>query len=173
MAETDSPTEHAHRVPVPNWIAVLARVFAGLGGVTLLAMMLVIVASVTLRGILGRPIPGDFELVEIGSAIAIFCFLPWCQISGGNVLVDFFTQKTGARMNHLLEALGDLIYLLVAALLLWRLIHGGMEMRLYGEQSMVLRVPIWWSFIVILPAMALLTLSCAATMVGHLRAARS
>lgn len=173
MAEADSPTEHAHRVPVPNWIAVLARVFAGLGGVTLLAMMLVIVASVTLRGILGRPIPGDFELVEIGSAIAIFCFLPWCQISGGNVLVDFFTQRSGARMNHLLEAFGDLIYLVVAALLLWRLIHGGMEMRLYGEQSMVLRVPIWWSFIVILPAMALLTLSCAATMVGHLRAARS
>ncbi|MFQ8431388.1 TRAP transporter small permease [Amaricoccus sp. W119] len=173
MVEPDSPTEHAHRVPVPNWIAVLARVFAGLGGLTLLAMMFVIVASVTLRGVVGRPIPGDFELVEIASAVTIFCFLPWCQITGGNVLVDFFTQRSGPRVNHLLEALGDLIYLLIAALLLWRLVHGGMEMRLYGEQSMVLRIPIWWSFIVVLPAMALLTLSCAATMIGHLRAARA
>lgn len=173
MVEPDSPTEHAHRVPVPNWIAVLARVFAGLGGLTLLGMMLVIVASVTLRGVVGRPIPGDFELVEIASAVTIFCFLPWCQITGGNVLVDFFTQRSGPRVNHLLEALGDLIYLLIAALLLWRLVHGGMEMRLYGEQSMVLRIPIWWSFIVVLPAMALLTLSCAATMIGHLKAARA
>jgi TRAP-type C4-dicarboxylate transport system permease small subunit len=173
MTERETPTEHAHPVAVPGWLAALCRVFAGIGGLTLLAMMLVTVASVTLRGVVGQPIPGDFELVEMGSAIAIFCFLPWCQLTGGNVLVDFFTQSAGARTNHLLEALGDLLYLAIAALLLWRLIHGGLEMRQYGEQSMVLRLPIWWSFIVILPAMALLTATCAATLVGHLKAARA
>ncbi|MCA8881757.1 MAG: TRAP transporter small permease [Rhodobacteraceae bacterium] len=171
MSEEETLTEHAHLVSVPGWLSALCRVFAGIGGLTLLAMMLVTVASVTLRGVVGQPIPGDFELVEMGSAIAIFCFLPWCQVSGGNVLVDFFTQKAGPATNHLLEALGDLIYFAIAALLMWRLIHGGMEMREYGEQSMVLRLPIWWSFIVIIPAMALLTATCAATMIGHLRAA--
>ncbi len=164
-------TEHAHPVPVPGWLSTLCRIFAGIGGLTLLAMMLMTVASVTLRGVIGRPISGDFELVEMGSAIAIFCFLPWCQISGGNVLVDFFTQKTGPRVNHLLEALGDLLYLLIAALLLWRMWYGAAEMREYGEQTMVLRLPIWTSFIIILPAMALLVATCAATMAGHLRKA--
>lgn len=164
-------TEHAHPVPVPGWLSTLCRIFAGIGGLTLLAMMLMTVASVTLRGVVGRPISGDFELVEMGSAIAIFCFLPWCQISGGNVLVDFFTQKTGPRVNHLLEALGDLLYLLIAALLLWRMWYGASEMREYGEQTMVLRLPIWTSFIIILPAMALLVMTCAATMAGHLRKA--
>lgn len=164
-------TEHAHPVPVPGWLSALCRIFAGIGGLTLLAMMLMTVASVTLRGVIGRPISGDFELVEMGSAIAIFCFLPWCQISGGNVLVDFFTQKTGPRVNHLLEALGDLLYLLIAALLLWRMWYGAAEMREYGEQTMVLRLPIWTSFIIILPAMALLVATCAATMAGHLRKA--
>lgn len=164
-------TEHAHPVPVPGWLSTLCRIFAGIGGLTLLAMMLMTVASVTLRGVIGRPISGDFELVEMGSAIAIFCFLPWCQISGGNVLVDFFTQKTGPRVNHLLEALGDLLYLLIAALLLWRMWYGAAEMREYGEQTMVLRLPIWTSFIIILPAMALLVTTCAATMAGHLRKA--
>ena len=109
----------------------------------------------------------------MGSAIAIFCFLPWCQLRGGNVLVDFFTQRTGPRANHLLEALGDLLYLLIAALLLWRMWHGAGEMRSYGEQTMVLRLPIWISFVVILPAMALLVATCAATMIGHLKMARS
>lgn len=164
-------TEHAHPVPVPGWLSTLCRIFAGIGGLTLLAMMLMTVASVTLRAVIGRPISGDFELVEMGSAIAIFCFLPWCQISGGNVLVDFFTQKTGPRVNHLLEALGDLLYLLIAALLLWRMWYGAAEMREYGEQTMVLRLPIWTSFIIILPAMALLVATCAATMAGHLRKA--
>lgn len=166
-------TEHAHPVPLPGWLAALCRVFAGIGGITLLAMMLMTVSSVLKRSVLGAPIPGDFELVEIGSAIAIFCFLPWCQSTGGNVLVDFFTQKTGARTNHLLEAGGDLLYLLIAALLLWRMIHGGMEMREYGEQSMVLRIPVWWSFVAIIPAMGLLVATCAATMVGHLRQAQA
>ncbi len=173
MAEADLPAGAARRVAVPRWLDGLCRLFAGIGGVTLLAMMLVTVASVTLRGVVGRPIPGDFELVEIGSAVAIFCFLPWCQVSGGNVIVDFFTQRSGRRTNHRLEALGDLLYGLIAALLMWRLVHGGLEMRQYHEQSMVLRVPVWWSFVVIIPAMALLTATCTATMLGHLRAARA
>lgn len=173
MAEADPLTEHPHAVPVAGWVVGACRLFAALGGLTLLAMMLVTVASVALRGTVGRPIPGDFELIEIGSAIAIFCFLPWCQVTRGNVLVDFFTQRSGLRTNHLLEALGDLLYCLIAALLMWRLIHGGIEMRAYGEQSMVLRVPIWWSFLVIIPAMALLTLTCALTTLGHLKAARA
>jgi TRAP-type C4-dicarboxylate transport system permease small subunit len=172
MAEMEAPTEHAHLVAAPGWLTALCRLFAGIGGITLLAMMLVTVASVTMRGVLGSPIPGDFELIEMGSAVAIFCFLPWCQLTSGNVLVDFFTQRASPRTNHLLEALGDLLYCALAALLLWRLIHGGMEMRQYGEQSMVLRLPIWWSFIVVLPAMAVLTATCAATLVGHLKAAR-
>lgn len=163
--------EHPRAVPLPAWLAALCRIFAGIGGVTLLAMMLMTVTSVVKRSLLGAPIPGDFELVEIASAITIFCFLPWCQSTGGNVLVDFFTQKSSPRTNHLLEALGDLLYLLIAALLLWRLIHGGLEMHRYNEQSMVLRIPVWWSFVIILPAMALLVATCAATMVGHLRKA--
>ncbi|MBC9245849.1 TRAP transporter small permease [Paracoccus sp. 11-3] len=172
MADADIITEHSKAVPVPGWLAKLCGVFAGIGGITLLALMLMTVASVTLRGVIGKPIPGDYEMVELGSAIAIFCFLPWCQVNGGNVLVDFFTQKSSARTNHLLEAIGDLIYLLIAALLLWRMYHGATEMRSYAEQTMVLRIPVWYSFIAIIPAMALLVATCTATMIGHIRMAR-
>lgn len=172
MADTEIFSEAASPVRLPGWLFVLCKGFAAVGGLTLLAMMLMTVASVTLRGFVGKPIPGDFELVEIGSAIAIFCFLPWCQATGGNVVVDFFTQKASPRLTHLMAALGALIYLLIAGLLLWRLIHGGLEMRQYAEQTMVLAVPVWWSFIVIIPAMALLTLTCAGVFIGHLKEAR-
>ncbi|MEI4472133.1 TRAP transporter small permease [Frigidibacter sp. MR17.24] len=155
----------------PRWLALPVRVFAGIGGAVLLAMMLMTVASVVLRGTLGRPIAGDFELVELASAIVIFCFLPICQMEGGNVVVDFFTTSASARVQHLLEALGDLLYLALAALLLWRSWHGAVEMRMYDEQTMVLRLPVWWSFAIILPAMALLVATCTATLAHHLRAA--
>ena len=173
MAEAEPLTEHAHPVPVPRWLVALCRWFATIGGLVLMVMMLMTVISVTLRTLLGAPIPGDFELVEIFSAITIFCFLPWCQITGGNVLVDFFTMKAGRRTNHALEALGDLVYLVIGVLLTWRLIHGGMDFREYGEQSMVLRIPIWWSFTIILPAMALLIVTTFHTLIGHLKEARA
>ena len=173
MTDPADLTEHALPVPVPGWLAALCRFFAAIGGLVILAMMLMTVVSVVKRSVLGAPVPGDFELVELGSAIAIFCFLPWCQVSGGNVLVDFFTSTANPRTNHLLEAAGDLLFLLIAALLAWRLFHGGAEMWQYGEQTMVLRIPLWWTFPVIIPAMALLVATCAATMVGHLRKART
>ena len=173
MADAEQLTEHAHPVPVPGWLVTLCRWFAAIGGAVLLAMMLMTVTSVTLRTLVGRPISGDFEMVEIASAITVFCFLPWCQITGGNVLVDFFTMKAGRRTNHALEALGDLVYLVIGVLLTWRLIHGGMDFREYGEQSMVLRIPIWWSFTIILPAMALLIVTTFHTLIGHLKEARA
>lgn len=170
---TDHTDSSPYPVDMPHWLTRLCSIFAGIGGVTLLAMMLMTVASVTLRTVIGKPIPGDYELIEIGSAIAIFCFLPWCQATGGNVLVDFFTQKASPTTTHLLEAFGAVLYLLIAALLTWRLIHGGLEMRQYGEQSMVLAVPVWWSFLIIIPAMVLLTITCAASVLGHLKAVRT
>lgn len=170
---SENPGEDPHPVPLPGWLVLGCRAVAGIGGAVLLAMMVMTVTSVAKRALLGAPIPGDFELVEIGSAVAIFCFLPWCQVTGGNVLVDFFTTRASARTNHLLEAVGDFVYLLIAALILWRLIPGGMEFRAYNEQSMVLRIPTWWSFLVIIPAMGLLVVSTMFTLIGHLRMVRT
>ena len=43
------------------------------------------VASIVGRALSGLglglgPVPGDFELVEAGTALAVFCFLPWCHL---------------------------------------------------------------------------------------------
>ena len=69
----------------------LSRWTAILGGVMLCAIMLMIVLSVSGRALIGvglGPIPGDFELVEVGTAIAVFFFLPWTYLKGGHATVD-------------------------------------------------------------------------------------
>lgn len=158
---------------LPRWLLIACRALALLGGALLMAMMLMTVASVLRRGLFNAPIPGDFELVEFTSAMLIPCFLPWCQAVRGNVLVDIFTMRTGPRVNHALEAAGDLIYLLAVILLTWRLAHGAADFRNFNEQTMVLRLPVWTSFAVILPAFALLIVTIAFTLAAHLRAARA
>ena len=48
--------------------------------------------SVTGSAVFGRPFPGDFELTEMGVAVAAFSFLPYCQLTGANVTADIFTS---------------------------------------------------------------------------------
>lgn len=166
-------TEHPSAVALPRWLMALCRFFALAGGAMLLAVMAMVCFSVARRAITGAPVTGDFELVEAGTAIAVFCFLPWCQATGGNVLVDFITARSGPRITHLLEAVGDALWLLAAGLIAWRLWFGATDFYRYAEQSMVLRLPLWWGFTVILPALALLCITCLFTIIGHLREARA
>ena len=133
------------------------------GGAVLVSLILLTVTSIVLRELTGRPIPGDFELVEIGCAVAMFAFLPYCQLVGGNVMVEFVTARAPARLRGSLDTLSNLAYTVIAALLTWRLALGGRDIFDYSETTMVLGVPVWWAFVPIVPSVALLSATCAYT----------
>jgi TRAP-type C4-dicarboxylate transport system permease small subunit len=136
---------------------------AVLGGLVLFALTLLTVISVVGRAAFSAPIPGDFELVELGMAVAIFSFLPYCQIVRGNVIVDLFTSRASPRTRALLDGIGNLLYTAIAALLTWRGAIGGLEIRSYHETTMVLQVPVWWGFVPAVAFLAFLTVVCAYT----------
>ena len=71
----------------------VAYMLALLGGLTLVIVIIINVVSILSRIIFLSPLVGDFELVEIGSAIAISSFLPICHLKKGNVIVDFITSN--------------------------------------------------------------------------------
>lgn len=153
-------------------IGALATGVALLGGLVLFALVGLTVASILGRTLFNAPVPGDFELVEIGCAVAVFAFLPYCQYTSGNVVVDFFTARAAPRTRALLELLGNLAYTGIAALLTWRLALGGLELQGYRETTMVLQVPVWWGFVPVVACSALLTVVClytAARSFGQLR----
>jgi len=146
----------------------LGRIWAMLGGVVLLAVMLMTVASVTMRLVLGFPVLGDYELVEMGTAIAAFAFLPYCQQVRGNVVVDVFTQNAPERARSALAALGTFALLVIALLLLWRMALGGYDFWRYNEQTTNLGIPRWWAFLPILVSLALLVLVSLVTLIEDL-----
>ena len=136
---------------------------AVLGGLVLFALTLLTVISVVGRAAFSAPIQGDFELVELGMAIAIFSFLPYCQIVRGNVIVDLIMSRASPRTRALLDGIGNLLYTAIAALLTWRVALGGMEIRSYHETTMVLQVPVWWGYVPAVIFLAFLTVVCAYT----------
>ncbi len=154
----------------------ITEAVAVFGGLVLVALTAITVWSIIGRQIAGTdwlrgipafswagPVTGDFELVEIGCAVAVFAFLPYCQIVGGNVLVDFFTAKAGRRLKAFLAAVGDGLFTAIAAVLTWRLVLGAEDLHSYNETTMVLRVPVWWGYVPAVAAMVLLTTVCAYT----------
>ncbi|MEM7471103.1 MAG: TRAP transporter small permease [Pseudomonadota bacterium] len=116
-----------------------ARVAAYFGGAILLALAVMTVVSVvgrafTFAGL--RPIRGDFELVEAGTAIAVFMFLPWCQMQRGHVTVDLLVRRMSPRLKAFWTVIGDAALALISGLILWRLYLGFGEKFPFFEQPM-------------------------------------
>ena len=142
--------------PLGRWLEAFARAFALCGGAILVAMTIMETVSISLRALAGAPIPGDFELIKMGTAIAVVAFLPYCQLVKGNFIVDFVLARASDRVRAGMDALGTLAVGLIAALLCWRMTLGGIDLRASADQSMVLSLPIWTAFPPILLSFALL-----------------
>lgn len=131
------------------WVGWLARLLAILGGLVLVAIVVLTVLSVSGRALLQfglAPVPGDFELVEAGSAFAVFSFLAWCQFRRGHVTVDLFVQRLGPRALAALSVVANILMTVAAIVVAWRLGLGLQDKRLYGETTFILQIPVWWSY---------------------------
>jgi TRAP-type C4-dicarboxylate transport system permease small subunit len=155
-----------------GWLDRVARLTTLVGGGVLCAVALVVVASVAGRYLFGRPIEGDYELVEMGMAVAIFLCFPYCHLTGGNLMAEFFSTGLGPRLKLALDALSDAVFTIVAGGLAWRLAVGLGRKLAQNDTTMLLAIPIWIGFAVAVFAMALLTLVCLARLTGELRRLR-
>jgi TRAP-type C4-dicarboxylate transport system permease small subunit len=151
----------------------LARGFALAGGTVLVGLIGLSVVSIAGRTLLGTPVPGDFEIVQITSAAAIAAFLPYCQRRRGHIIVDFFTVSAPRRVQAALDALGALLLAAVMAVLAWRTAAGMLAVKAAGEVTMIVGFPVWVGYAVIVPSLALAALVGLHTALEAARLARS
>lgn len=155
----------------PEPSGAVAKVIGGwalAGGVLLLLVVLLNVATV-LGALVGLPVPGDFELTEMGVAVAAFTFLPYCQLIRSNVTADIFTQNARPRTLALLNLLASMVALLFAVFMAWRMYAGLQDQKLYGYETSILQVPIWWAYLPVVVSLVLLAIAATVTMIEDLR----
>ncbi|WP_304619067.1 TRAP transporter small permease [Paracoccus sediminilitoris] len=151
----------------------ITRGWALLGGVLTMGLALMTAGSAVSNLLIGKPFAADYELVKHVIAIAIFMFLPYCQITGANVSVDIFTERMGPRKKAAMAVLSSVLALAFAVLMLVQM-YGGLKSYLkYREVTPVLNLPLWTAFPPILLSLALLALAACATLMAQLRAVRS
>jgi TRAP-type C4-dicarboxylate transport system permease small subunit len=143
----ESPTTQGPADKIGRALQRLCRGFALFGGLVLVLIMLLSVASIIGRGFFLMPIQGDFELVQIGCAVAVFAFMPWCELRGGHIVVDFFTTNSSPALRGRLDAVSHALLGLLAALIAWRLVFGALDLYDYEDTTMVLRIPSWLGYV--------------------------
>ena len=144
-----------HRLAL--WLALLSGFFL---------LLAITITSLSIVGRLSIPlglssIPGDYELVETFVGLAVFGFLPYCQLARGHVGVDLFVMPFGNRAMLVTQFLGDLTIAGLTLLLTSRHIIGTFDKYDSNETSFILAFPIWWGFAF---ACVLMVLLCIVTL---------
>lgn len=127
----------------------LARVMALAGGLALIGIVALICLSVIGRSLIWAglgAITGDYEIVEAAVGFAVFAFLPWAHLTRGHAVVAIFTDMVGPRINAWILVVCDALMLAVAVFIAWRQALGTMDKYAYGETTLLLRLPLWWSY---------------------------
>jgi TRAP-type C4-dicarboxylate transport system permease small subunit len=157
----DNPTL---RAGLSGLARIVIETWALLGGCVLLALVLMNVGSVVASALFSTPFPGDFEMTQVGVAVAAFSFLPYCQLTGANVTADIFTSGVSKRTEAIFALAASLLALSFALLLAWRMWDGMLDQRDYDYTTTILQFPHWVAFIPILISLALLAVAALMTL---------
>ena len=148
----------------------LAKALAIAGGMLMIGIVVMTVISVFGRYLFNAPIPGDYEITELASGVAVFTFFPYCYMKNANIVVEFFTGSMNLRWKRVLDTVHHFVFAMVAGLVSWRLYIGGMNKLEDGETTLFLGIPIWIGYFSALPGAILLTAVCIWGFCLHLRA---
>ena len=142
--------------PVGRVLYEASRLVALAGGLVLVAMTVMTLVSIAGRALFSTPLPGDYELVQVGCAIAVAAFLPLTQMRGGHVIVDFFTVNAHPALRAGFDALGAALVGLCGGVFAWRLAVGAISLKEANDQTTILGLPTWIPVAAMAPCFALL-----------------
>ena len=117
-------------------------------GCCVLGIVVIMATGSSIAGFLiAKPFPGDFEMTEMGVAVAAFMFLPYCQLTFAHVSADIFTSRASLSLIRSLNRMGSLMALAFSLLLVWRMYQGLLDYQIYLETTTILQIPIWYAFV--------------------------
>ena len=125
------------------------------GGAVLTGIALMSAVSIVGRALFSHPIQGDYELVQMGTAIFVACCLPLAPSRYANIIVDCVPTRAAPRAQARLDALGALVVAIVMTVVAWRTAVGTIDIMRSGQTTTILGVPTWYTYAAMLPGLAL------------------
>lgn len=132
--------------------SMITRSIALIGLALLLLIALATVLDVLLRWLFNNPIVGLADTYSLFMAMILASCFPLCIYYRGNVTIRFLGNIFGPRVKNILDAFGNLITMIIFALMAWQFWIFTDELSLDGETTWVLNLPVspWWRVVTIL-----------------------
>ena len=151
----------------------ICQAFALCGGALLVTLIGMSIVSIVGRKLFATPVPGDLEVMQMGTAMAGAALLPYCELRNRHIRVDFFTAKLSPGIKLRLDGIAHLLLFCVAVLIAWRTTVGALSVQESGETSQMLGWPSWIPIAAMVPSFALLAVTAAYHAVLNLLLGRS
>ena len=122
----------------------------GLAGLLLLASATVL--DVFMRWLFNRPIVGLNDTYSLFTALVIASCFPLCIFNNGNITIRFIGNIIGPKTKAVLDVIGNLVTLIIFALMAWQLWLYTDQLARDGENTWVLNWPVspWWRVVTII-----------------------
>lgn len=132
----------------PVWVRAIDRlnlVFFSVAAAVIVVLMLHMVVDVAGRFLFNKPIPGTLEIVTFWwMPIIVFLSLGWAQQRGEHITVTLLTERLSPAWRRFAESCGDVLSLVVVAILAWYTFEGALKGFEVGQSSIgSVSVPIW------------------------------
>lgn len=117
----------------------LNRALMIIGGVALIALMLLATGNVILR-IFQLPFSGAYEILSFLGAIVTASALGYTQRAKGHIVVDILSERYPGMVKRLVNAVSYFIISVFFAVITWQIFLWGMQISESGELSETLKI---------------------------------
>ncbi len=125
------------------WIYPVTKIMSRIASVTLVIMMLLTVTDVFLRKVFSYSILGTVEVTEFLLVIVVFFALADTEVLNGHVKVDLVMSRFGERAQGMVDLITQFICFLLCVIFAWSTLIYSEQMRVSGEVSQDLWLPVY------------------------------
>jgi TRAP-type C4-dicarboxylate transport system permease small subunit len=123
------------------WAA--CRVFDALAGISLMAVMLLIVLNIILRAAFKSPLLGTYEYTGFLTSLAVGLALAHCALKNGHIAVGFLVAKLPRRVRALIDGLTNAMAALFFTFCTWHMVQYARGFMVSGEVGLTTRLPFY------------------------------
>jgi len=168
VPEDESTLSHADKLlfRLESWLNLI-------GGITILALVLLAVTNVLSRWLFNLPVTGYIDWIEQGMAFFAFLGIAYCQRVGGHIRMDIIINRLRGRTRWITELASTfLMFNLTIVLFYGSYLHAWRAFNL-GDSSINIALPTWPAKLVVPFALTILALRLLLQMWAYIRAIKT
>ncbi|MDD3894558.1 MAG: TRAP transporter small permease [Syntrophomonadaceae bacterium] len=124
-------------------VEVLSRFLDKIAAFCIVAMTAVVVLNILMRSILGWPLMGTIDYVNILMALTISLGLAHCALKGGHIAVDFIVEKLSDKLQAVIAVAVNFTVIIFWGVSVWYMAAFARSMMVTNLLAGTVSIPIY------------------------------